>query len=316
MMNVPDLFAFDLIAEASDTLRGERNTEIPGVTETLTVRGRVTLRKIRIETEEGARLLKRPAGSYLTLEMPPLSHYDPELERDAVLAVTNALPPLIAEKTSLSPTDGILLAGLGNRTAAADALGPLTVARCPVTRHYLRYAPEALPPDTRAISAFVPGVLGTTGLETRDILQGIVEKTHPAAVIAVDALSAQNVRRIGSTIQLTNTGIRPGSGLKTGRAALNEETLGVPVIAIGCPTIVSAAVVARQLLEHPLAGTAAADHADAITSDVFSFCDGDLAVAPKDIDTLTKNAARIIARGITRALLPGVSAREAAAFVP
>ncbi len=312
----PGFFDFDLITEASDALRGERNTEIPGVTETVSRQGAVTLRKIRIRTEEGARLLQRPAGSYITLEMPPLSRFDPDLERDAVLAIANALPPLIAEKTDFSPTDGILLLGLGNRSAAADALGPATVERCPVTRHYARFAPEALPPDTRPLSALIPGVLGTTGLETRDILAGIVEKTHPAAIVAVDALSAQNVERIGCTLQLTNTGIRPGSGLKTGRAALNEETLGTPVIAIGCPTIVSAAVIARRLLEHPLAGPTAAAHAGAITRDVFSFFNHDLAVTPKEIDTLTQNAARIIARGLTRALLPGLPLREAAAFVP
>ena len=204
------LFSVDLAAEASDLLRGSRKSEIPGVTESIRDIGQITIRNIHIQTDEGAQLLQRPIGTYVTLQSPPLQMNDPSVQEDMIQAIVQYLPQLIEEKVPLKPDDCVLLVGLGNRDAAADSLGPHFVAHCPITRHYAQYAPDALAPNMRPCCALAPGVLGTTGLETLDIIEGVVKKIQPALVIVVDALSAQNVERIGCTLQLANNGIQPG----------------------------------------------------------------------------------------------------------
>ncbi len=311
------LFDVDLAAEASDLLRGSRQTEIPGVVESIRHIGQITIRDIQIQTEEGANLLQRPIGTYITLQSPPLQINDPSVHTDVIQAITENLPRLITEKISLKPQDCVLLVGLGNREAAADSLGPHFVARSPITRHYVRYAPEALAPGMRPCCALAPGVLGTTGLETLDIIEGVVKKIRPALIIVVDALSAQNVERIGCTLQLANNGIQPGSGLGSKRQALTQETLGVPVIAIGCPTIVSAHVIAKQVLE-AYGKKAQLDldisSAESAIRDTFSFYGANLAVTPKDIEDIVFHAADMIAQGVSQALFPDVSSEQLALY--
>lgn len=314
-----DLFSIDLAAEASDTLRGSRQTEIPGVRESIRDIGNITLRSIKIQTEEGANLLQRPIGSYITLQSPPLQMNDPEVQNDAIQAIAQSLPQLIQEKIQLKADDCVLFVGLGNRESAADSLGPHFITHCPITRHYAQYAPEILLPHMRPCCALAPGVLGTTGLETLDIIEGVVQKIHPALLIAVDALSAQNIERIGCTIQLANNGIQPGSGLGSKRRALNEETLGIPVIAIGCPTIVNAQVIAQQILEeysrkkqNPLDLSTAQE----VMAEAFSFYGANLAVTPKDIEDIIAHAADIIARGVAQALFPHISSEQLSLYIP
>ena len=312
--------SIDLAAEASDRLRGTRQTEIPGVTETVTRCGTLTRRDIRIETPKGASLLQRPMGSYITLTTPPLYGSDPALSALAAQAIADILPALIAEKTDLAPTDGVIFVGLGNRFAAADSLGPRFIDHCPVTRPYLAAASEMSEGCTlRPSSALAPGVLGLTGLEAFDIVRGAVEAARPALLLAVDALCAQRTERIGCTIQLSNTGIRPGSGLGNHRKAFNQETLGIPVISIGCPTIVQASVIASQLAEALARCSGQSfppEAAEAAAKEVFSFCEAQLAVTPKDIEALSDHAARIIADGVKQALFPAVPSEELALYVP
>lgn len=310
----------DLAVEASDLVRGARQTEIPGVTETISQIGEITRHDIRIHTEKGSQLLQRPIGSYITLQTPPLGFYHPETTADAIQSIAEILPSLIAEKTTLEPDDCVLVVGLGNRHAAADSLGPRFIEAFPVTRHYAVYAPDTLSDSLlRPCCSLAPGVLGTTGLETLDIVQGAVRAAHPALVITVDALSAQRVERIGCTIQLSNTGIQPGSGFSVHRKPFNQDTLGIPVISIGCPTIVRAEVIAQQAIETYTGRLQQTPDSTALQNtleEIFSFYNTQFAVTPKEIEDITAHAAHIIACGVAKTLFPDTPEDELAFYIP
>lgn len=200
----------------------------------------VTITKVKIETENGAKSMGKPIGTYLTLEAPGLMIPDEGSHREISEVLAEQLKTLLGEQT-----DSVLVVGLGNREVTPDALGPEVVGNLYITRHILREYGEYAFPEKKvaAISGIVPGVMAQTGMETLEIIRGIISQTKPQLVIAIDALAARSVKRLGRTIQLANTGINPGSGVGNHRKGLNQETLGVPVIAIGVPTVVDAATI-------------------------------------------------------------------------
>jgi spore protease len=309
----------DLAVEAHALLRGESQTDIDGVEERVEQLTHSRLHHIIIRTAAGADVLNRPVGSYVTIESPPLKLYDVSVKNEIVTALAAALGAMIRDKVDLQPDDTVLLVGLGNWRAAADAVGPKFIACSPVTRQFSRYAPQALPPGTRPCCGIAPGVLGATGLETSEVVRGIVNHAHPALIIVADALAANNVDRIGCTIQLGNTGIQPGSGIGNARQALNQETLGVPVIALGCPTIVNASVIARQLLQAYGQSRHLSLDSEEIAELIrqsLAFHGGDLAVTPKEIDDIAANSARIMADGVAAALFPHLSPEDIALYIP
>jgi len=213
----------------------------------------------------------------------------------------------------LQPNDTVLLVGLGNWRATADALGPKFIEYSPITRQYSQHAPEALVEGMRPVSGIAPGVLGITGLETFEVIKGVVDNVKPAALVVVDALAAQNVERIGNTIQMSNTGIQPGGGVGNARHALTEQELGIPVIAIGCPTIVNAAVIAQQAIKNFCTSSNAVFNDLSATNsikDTLSYFGGDLAVTPKEVDEIIENTARIISMGVASSLFPGISREQ------
>ena len=301
----------DLAVEAHDLLRGEKDIEVSGVTEEVTNLEHIKVTTITILNEAGANEMGRPMGTYITIEAPPLKIKDPYVNSEITEAMKGSLVPLF--NNYLSSNDTVLLIGLGNWHATADALGPKFIEYSPITRHYHEHAPEALVEGMRPTCGIAPGVLGITGLETFEVIKGIVEKVKPGLVIAVDALAAQNVDRIGTTIQISNTGIKPGAGVGNNREALTEEGLGVPVIAIGCPTIVNASIIAGQAIKKFCLNTGAMyDNLrarDAIR-DILSFFGGSLGVTPQEIDEIIENAAHIIAVGVGNALFPHVSEEQ------
>ena len=193
----------------------------------------------------------------------------------------------------------VLVVGLGNRFVTPDALGPETVDRIYVTRHFRTDAPELAPAGLRAVSAMAPGVLGTTGIETGEIVRGLVSCARPAAVICVDALAARSTGRINRTVQLSDAGIVPGSGVGNAREALSRETLGVPVIAVGVPTVVDATAIAAELAS--AAGVEVEPKALPQTG---------LIVTPRDIDRLARDAAKLVGYSIDLALHPGLTAAD------
>lgn len=225
----PTIQEYDLAVEAQGLLRGQGNTEIPGVAQEVKRYEQATVTTIRILNAEGAQRMGRPQGNYITLEIPPSEQALPFIdELSGILA--QHLKPLLPKVGVDVP---FLIVGLGNEYATPDALGPQAVAFIQPTRHFFLHVPEAVSEGLQCVSALSPGVMGMTGLETSEVLRGVVNHIHPCCVVVIDSLSAASIQRIGTTIQISDTGIRPGSGLDNQRQAIDESTMGCPVVAIG-----------------------------------------------------------------------------------
>ncbi|MDD2510129.1 MAG: GPR endopeptidase [Syntrophomonas sp.] len=301
----------DMAIEARDLVRGASDQEIPGVKEDIKQLKNIKVTTISILDQNGAEKMGRPIGTYVTIESPPLKINDPYVNDEIVEAMEASMHTLVGEQ--LKPQDTVLLVGLGNWRATADALGPKFIEYSPITRHYHSYAPDALVEGMRPTCGIAPGVLGITGLETFDVIKGIVEKVQPALLVAVDALAAQDVKRIGTSIQMCNTGIQPGSGIGNARHAITQQELGVPVIAIGCPTIVNAAIIANEAVKNfcfsigaPFNETTSLN----TVKEILSPFGGSLGVTPKEIDEIIENTTRIISMGVARSLFPGISKEQ------
>lgn len=246
--------------------------------------------EIEILNDEGAKELGKPKGKYITMEIPAFSH-DSELLDGRLTAMTESI------RTLLPDEDGpVLVAGLGNEDVTPDALGPRTAHGIFATRHIDRaLASELGFGELRDVCAITFGVLGQTGMETAETIRGIVNTIHPAAVITVDALAARSLQRLGKTVQLTDTGITPGSGVGNSRARLDKETLGVPVIAIGVPTVVDAVTLVRDFTSEHKMAKEKEDEAKAMM------------VCPREIDVTIRRAARFLALSLNCALQPSIS---------
>ena len=246
--------------------------------------------EIEILNDEGAQELGKPKGKYITMEIPAFSH-DSELLDGRLTAMTESI------RTLLPDEDGpVLVAGLGNEDVTPDALGPRTAHGIFATRNIDRaLASELGFGELRDVCAITFGVLGQTGMETAETIRGIVNTIHPAAVITVDALAARSLQRLGKTVQLTDTGITPGSGVGNSRARLDKETLGVPVIAIGVPTVVDAVTLVRDFTSEHKMAKEKEDEAKAMM------------VCPREIDVTIRRAARFLALSLNCALQPSIS---------
>ncbi len=245
----------------------------------------IDLLRMEIRSDRAVSILGKPKGVYVTAKLPPLSDCDRELEEMA-RGIGDALREML-------PANGpVLVAGLGNRSITPDALGPETASMVLATRHIsAEFARAAGLEDLRPAAVIAPGVLGKTGIETGEILRGLCEVVKPVAVVAVDALAAHSVERLGCTVQLCNSGIAPGSGVGNHRQALNQKELGVPVLAMGVPTVVDVGTIAAEWHgEEP---------------DV-SF-GGGMMVTPREIDLIIQRASKIVAMAINYALQPDYS---------
>ena len=296
----------DLAMESAGAMGGR---ELPGVQISEWETGGVTLTEVKIETDEGARLLGKPVGLYVTLECEGVKRRNVEARR--------AMSALLGEELArLLPDDNgapVLVAGLGNRTVTPDSLGPLTVDRTLVTRHLYAERPELTRRGMTPVCAVAPGVLGVTGVETSEMVRAISQAVRPRAVVAVDSLAARAVSRVASTVQLTDTGIRPGSGVGNHRAALTAETLGAPVLAVGVPMVIYAATIARDAFGLLSKDDDSPEHEqalDAMAKELLSGSLDEMIVTPHEVDDLVSDAAAILAGGINRALHPGLSEQE------
>ncbi len=301
----------DLAVEARDLVRGTADTEIHGVEEKVEKLEQIKITTIDIKETQAAQTMGRPVGTYITIEAPPLKVNDPYVKDEIIEAMAKSMPLLLPE--TLKPQDVVLLVGLGNWRATPDALGPKFIEYSPITRHYHQYAPEALVEGMRPTCGIAPGVLGITGLETFDVIKGVVDNIKPAVLIVVDSLAAQNVERIGTTIQMSNTGIQPGSGIGNSRQALTQQELGIPVIAVGCPTIVNAAIITNQAIRQYCVNNGVSfveSRANDTIKDILSFFGGSLTVTPKEIDDIIENTSRILAMGVATSLFPGISQEQ------
>ena len=270
---------------------------------------------VRIDSERDAQAMGRPCGVYVTLTCPQTMSIALKtrraLARELAVTLRSMLPK--ARKS-------ILVVGLGNRNVTPDSLGPRTAERILVTRHMAECLPEDIfgyegsgnTWSMASVSAAAPGVLGVTGMETVEILKGMVTHVQPDAVIAIDALAARSSSRIASTIQIADTGITPGSGVGNHRKALNEQTLGVPVIAVGVPLVVYASTIASDALYALGGGEMEEERIAACVDQVVSLKLGEMVVTPREVDALVERMSGVLADGINQALQPNLTSAEIA----
>ena len=264
---------------------------------------------VKIDSRQEAERLGRPMGSYVTLSCPQTMTIALDMRRALSRELASAIREMLPGNAKT-----VLVAGLGNRSVTPDALGPKTVERVLVTRHMEGCLPADVSARLKSVCALAPGVLGVTGIETAEVLRGMTAHVRPDAVIAVDALAARNSARICSTIQIADTGIAPGSGVGNHQKALTEETLGVPVIAVGVPMVVYASTIACDALSDLIRSGGGSDADEekltACVMRVVSQRLGDLIVTPREVDALVERMAGILAEGINLALHPGLSREE------
>ena len=308
-------FRTDLALERRDLYRKANNleNEIDGIqTEEEKEGEEITTTRVKVLNEKGEQAIGKPIGSYITIDIKNLKYANDEEIQKASEVVTRELKILVEKHIdSKSP---ILVVGLGNIYVTPDALGPKVINEIDITRHFLEYMPETIDENTRAVSAISPGVLGTTGIETQEILKGIIDNTKPQLVIIIDALSSRSIERISSSIQLADTGIVPGAGVGNTRKELTKETLGVPVIALGIPTVVDAATIAADGLtlfiqkvqeeakSNEFLNQLQEEDKYEMIKEVLQPNDYNLIVTPKEIDELIENMKDIVARGINFAV--------------
>ena len=281
--------------------RAQDSGNMGGVCMWNTQAGPFSICEIEIQSAEAAERLQKPAGRYITLETPPIHGLSAEERQALAREMAERLAPL------LPPFGDVLTVGLGNRHITSDALGSRVAEGVLVTRHLKDTLPDSLRGRLRGVSALCPGVLGVTGMETADMVRGAVEQTRPSAVIAIDALSARACGRIGTAIQITDTGILPGSGVGNHRAGLTRDTLGVPVVAIGVPTVVYSAVIVRDAL--------AALRAERPEELARQLTDQDMVVTPREIDQMVGELGQVLSMGINLALQPRMDANEIATLM-
>ena len=288
----------DLALEAKERYE-EDNVEIRGVCieEEYNEEKDIRTTLVKIETENGARAMGRPQGSYLTLEAPNLSIPDEDYHREISEELARQVKKLIPEKKELT----VLVVGLGNRQVTPDALGPDVVDNLKMTRHIiLEYGVRAMGEQNRyQVSGLVPGVMAQTGMETLEIVKGVINETRPDVVIAVDALAARSTKRLNRTIQITDTGIIPGSGVGNHRNGLTKETLGVMVIGIGVPTVVDAATIVQDSMEK-LLQTLEEKEKKEFLEEMIPPALYSMFVTPKDVDETMKRLSYTISEALNR----------------
>lgn len=262
---------------------------------------------VTIEDEEAARRMGRPVGRYVTISCPQMLSLELTTRRALGKELARTLEQMLPAGART-----VMVIGLGNRSVTPDALGPRTLERILVTRHVRDCVPDDVSERMNSVCAAAPGVLGVTGIETAEAMQGLVAHVRPEAVIAVDSLAARSSERICSTIQITDTGITPGSGVGNHRKALTKETLGVPVIAVGVPMVVYAWSIAADALGALCAeeGPMDEERLNACIEQVVSEKLGDMIVTPREVDALVERMSGVLADGINSALHPGLSGAE------
>lgn len=332
----------DLADEAHQVIvEREGPPELPGVIVENEETENAAICRVTVENEVGARMIGKAPGHYSTIEAPGLRQHNREIQKDIGGLVAKEIKWFI-EQSGLSKEEPILVVGLGNWHATPDALGPRVVGELMVTRHLLELSPPELRAGLRPISAISPGVLGLTGIETSEIILGTVSQIEAKALICVDALASRSVGRLCSTIQISDTGINPGSGVGNKRMSINQETLGIPVLAVGVPTVVHASTIVSDALDvlggkdptqihrdkdvprktsfnmdpqsilNPTMQPSPISEQDKnrMLSEVLEPYMGSLIVAPKEIDELMADVTDVIAGGLNSAFHENVDYSE------
>jgi len=310
-------FRTDMADERVDTYKRVNNlTEIDGVKVENIKDNAVTTTIVDVLNEQGSHAVRKEVGKYITMELTDVEYLDEKEKENIIHSLSTQIKSLINIDFK-----SVMIVGLGNINVTPDALGPKVVSFVDITRHILRYARELVTEPMNEVSAISPGVLGTTGIETEEIIQSVVEKVKPDLVIAIDSLASMSVSRVGKTIQLSNTGITPGQGVGNARQGLNIQTLKVPVIAIGVPTVVDMATITNHAIDKVLDSVDDeinnyTNNLDNTSNKVMEILNSEnrynrianilhtenYIVTPKEIDAIIDKISEIIASGINEAV--------------
>ena len=308
-------FRTDLASERRDIYQKANNVEgqINGVeSEQEEIDENLRVERVKITNEEGEKAIGKPVGTYVTVDIKGLKIAQEEELEKAATVISKELGKII--DNHIDKQGEILVVGLGNIYVTPDSLGPKVINDIEVTRHIINYLPQYVEEGTRMVSAISPGVLGTTGIETVEILKGIVDNINPKLLIVIDALASRSIERISSTVQISDTGIVPGAGVGNTRSEISKNSLGIPVVAIGIPTVVETAVLVNDSLDlfiEKLQDEAKSndylnklkeeDNYEEIKEALIPK-EYNLIVTPKEIDELIENMTKIVATGINQSV--------------
>lgn len=320
----------DLALEAHLSLM-ETAEPLSGIEHNEVTENGVTVSRVAVKDKSAEEKIGKPMGNYITLTLPDLRYIDKTLYEEICKKIAAEIKKLMGKT---NPEKPVLIIGLGNRSITSDSLGPAVIDRLMITRHLFSYAPEALSENLSSVCAIAPGVLGITGIETGEIISGVCKRVDPCAVICVDALAARSLDRITRTIQICDTGIHPGAGVGNNRKEISEKTLGVPVIAVGVPTVVDAATITDDTLnlviDH-LLDSMGEDDKNTPFYKMLKNLDPDgryelirasvskempyFLTTPKEIDILINKTAEVVANGINFAMHEGITFEDIDIYV-
>jgi spore protease len=316
------LEAHELFREQAMKEQQESGDIPPGVVVDNAGDDEIRITRVRVISPAGEQAIGKPMGNYITLEVPNIRDNDQKFYENTCKALAKELISIL----NLGEKSTILIVGLGNWNVTPDALGPKVVSSVMVTRHLLEYVPEQVDAGVRPVCAVAPGVLGITGIETGEIVKGIVDKVKPDVIIAIDALASRKMERVNTTIQIADTGISPGSGVGNKRMELSRTTLGIPVIAIGVPTVVDAATMANDTIDlvldsmikqapkgsefYNMLNSIDRNEKYQMIQEVLQPYVGNLIVTPKEIDDAVEKIGKVIANGLNIALHKGITLND------
>ncbi len=313
--------------EMRQNMQNRGGNEPPGVEVENAGNEDIKISRVRVVSPTGEASIGKPMGNYITLEVPRMNENDQTLYEDVCKALAKELTGIL----QLKEKSTILIVGLGNWNVTPDALGPKVVSSVMVTRHLLEYVPEQVDNGVRPVCAVAPGVLGITGIETGEIIKGIVDRIKPDVIIAIDALASRKMDRVNTTIQIADTGIAPGSGVGNKRMELSKDTLGIPVIAVGVPTVVDAATMANDTIDlvidkmieqakqgsefYNMLKSIERDEKYQLIQEVLNPYVGSLIVTPKEVDETIEKVSKIVANGLNIALHQGITLDDVNRYV-
>ena len=278
-------FRTDLADERCEICKTNLSKGIKNATEQIS--SNISVTRVEILNEEASKILQKDIGNYVTINIKDVNYISNEDLEEMVKCFSKELKNIIKFDGS------ILVVGLGNAATTADSIGPKVTQNLKITRHIIKYEPDLLPKNTREMCAIAPGVLGTTGIETQEIIKGIIEKVKVAGIIVIDALASNNVSRLMKTIQIADTGITPGAGVSNRRKEISKKTMNIPVIAVGVLAVVSTETIVRDTLK-----MLNIEKDYKTIKNVLEDSKFDLVVMPKEIDELVDNMKEIISKGI------------------